>query len=288
MEIKCPYCGSNFAVDSIDKQGIACPSCKQTILPEALSQDTVVGIGDTGHKIPADIRVSLSVIEGKDTGKTFRIDKPAFTIGREKADLVLNDTQVSRKHASIQFHDRRIILKDLGSTNGTFIGTKQITEEELKHLDEITIGDTRMLVTITGISEEPSEGTGSTILLKDEVSAEGTTRIERQDDVEFKLPYKQKIYLDIIGGTQKGQVYEFISGRVVIGRTDGDLIIDDSNISKKHAVVETWSRDTYFIRDLASTNGTYINGQRITTTKIKNGDIITIGNTKLKLRIINS
>lgn len=292
MEIKCPNCGNTIAVAHLEKEGIVCPSCKQTILPKDLSSDTVIGIGDSGHKMPGGLRVSLSVIEGKDMGKTFRIDKPVFTIGRESSDLVLNDTQASRKHASIKFHERRIILKDLGSTNGTFIGTRQIKEEELKHLDEITIGDTRLLVTITDISGETSEPTGnsgSTILLKEEVAAEeGTTRIERPDDVEFKLPYKQKIFLDVIDGAQKGQSYEFLSGRVVIGRTDGDFIIDDSNISKKHAVVETWSRDTYFIRDLASTNGTYINGQRITTTKIKNGDIITLGNTKLKLRIVNT
>ena len=129
---------------------------------------------------------------------------------------------------------------------------------------------------------------GDTILLKDDMPMEGTTRIERPDDVEFKLPYKQRIYLDIIDGTKKGTVYEFPSGRVVIGRTDGDLIIDDINISKKHSVVETWSRDTYFIRDLASTNGTYINGQRVTSTKIKNGDIITVGNTKLKFRVVDT
>ncbi len=128
---------------------------------------------------------------------------------------------------------------------------------------------------------------GNTILLKEGSSLEGTTWIERPDDVEFKLPYKQKVYLDIIDGTKKGTVFEFLSGRVVIGRTDGDLIIDDINISKKHAVVETWSRDTYFIRDLASTNGTYINGQRVTSTKIKNGDIITVGNTKLKFRVVD-
>jgi pSer/pThr/pTyr-binding forkhead associated (FHA) protein len=246
-----------------------------------------MGINNAPQQIPNGLRVSLTVLEGKDVGKTVLVDKPDFTIGRENADMVLNDTQASRKHALIQLHDRRIVLKDLDSTNGTFIGTRQIKEEELKHLDEISIGNTRLLITIFETPDTMPEGSGGTVLLKDEVSVEGTTRIQRPDDVEFKLPYKQKIYLDIIEGIQKGSVYEFASGRVVIGRTDGDLIIDDPNISKKHAVIETWSRDTYFIRDLASTNGTYINGQRITTTKIKNGDIITVGNTKLRLRVEN-
>jgi pSer/pThr/pTyr-binding forkhead associated (FHA) protein len=237
--------------------------------------------------MPKGLRISLTVLEGKDVGKTVVVDKPDFIIGRENADMVLNDVQVSRKHAVLQLHDRRIVLKDLGSTNGTFIGNRQIKEEELKHLDEISIGGTRLLVTIFETPDTIPDNAGGTILLKEEVSPEQTTRIQRPDDVEYKLPYKQRIYLDIIDGVQKGTTYEFVSGKVVIGRTDGDLIINDPNVSKKHAVIETWSRDTYFIRDLASTNGTYINGQRVTTTKIKNGDIITVGDTRLKLRVEN-
>jgi ABC transport system ATP-binding/permease protein len=289
MEIKCPYCNNAIKVDRVDNNAIVCPACNKKISPDDLSTDTVMGANNVREQMPAGLRVSLTVLEGKDNGTMVQINKPGFTIGRENADLVLNDVQASRKHAVIQFHDRRIVLKDLGSTNGTFVGSKQIKEQELKHLDEITIGDTRLLVTIFENHEEPAapKNAGSTILLRDEMSAEGTTRIERPDDVEFKLPYKQKIYLDVIDGAQKGTVYEFLSGRVVIGRADADLVIEDPNISKKHAAVETWSRDTYFIRDLASTNGTYVNGQRITSTKIKNGDIITVGNTKLKLRIVN-
>ncbi len=287
MQLKCPYCGNSFDIDNFDKQNIICPSCKRKILSESLSNTTLMGINNASQQIPDGLRVSLTVLEGKDIGKTVLVDKPNFTIGRENADMTLNDVQASRKHAVLQLHDRRIVLKDLDSTNGTFIGTRQIKEEELKHLDEISIGNTRLLITIFETPDTVPEGSSGTILLKDEVAAEGTTRIQRPDDVEFKLPYKQKIYLDIIEGMQKGSIYEFATGRVVIGRTDGDLIIDDANISKKHAVIETWSRDTYFIRDLASTNGTYINGQRITTTKIKNGDIITVGNTKLRLRVEN-
>ncbi len=289
MEIKCPYCNNAIEVTKVDNDGVVCPSCKKTINPGTFSSNTLMGISNVAEQMPKGIRVSLTVLEGKDAGKMVQVNKPGFTIGRENADFALNDSQASRRHAVIQFHDRRIVLKDLGSTNGTFVGSKQIKEEELKHLDEITVGDTRMLITIFEDQEAPvvSQEAGNTILLKDEMSAEGTTRIDRPDDVEFKLPYKQKVYLDIIDGVQKGSVHEFLSGRVVIGRTDGDLIIDDQNISKKHAVIETWARDTYFIRDLASTNGTYINGQRITSTKIKNGDIITVGNTKLKLRIVN-
>jgi pSer/pThr/pTyr-binding forkhead associated (FHA) protein len=287
MEIKCPYCGNSFNVDNFDKQEIVCPSCKKIIVSESISSSTLMGISNAPQHMPKGLRISLTVLEGKDVGKTVVVDKPDFIIGRENADMVLNDVQVSRKHAVLQLHDRRIVLKDLGSTNGTFIGNRQIKEEELKHLDEISIGGTRLLVTIFETPDTIPDNAGGTILLKEEVSPEQTTRIQRPDDVEYKLPYKQRIYLDIIDGVQKGTTYEFVSGKVVIGRTDGDLIINDPNVSKKHAVIETWSRDTYFIRDLASTNGTYINGQRVTTTKIKNGDIITVGDTRLKLRVEN-
>ncbi len=288
MEINCPYCGNTFTINNMAEKDITCPSCNKTIYADSLSSNTMVGINTGGEEMPEGIRVSLTILEGNDTGKTIQIDKPLFTIGRENADLVLNDSMVSRRHAFIQFYKRRIVIKDAGSTNGIFVGAEMVKETEIKHLDEITIGNTRLLITVFQDNEaKQSDSAGSTILLKEEVSTESTTRIEKPDDMEFKLPYKQKIFLDFIEGVNKDTSYEFFQGKVVIGRTDGDLTIDDPNVSKKHAVIETWSRDTYFIRDLASTNGTFVNGQRVTSTKLRNNDVITVGNTKMRLRVIN-
>lgn len=65
-----------------------------------------------------------------------------------------------------------------------------------------------------------------------------------------------------------------------IGRApDNDIVVDDALVSKKHAVIEAGSKaGEYFVRDLGSTNHTYVNGavveQRLA---LRNNDEITIG-----------
>ena len=56
------------------------------------------------------------------------IEEVPFVIGREHdCDLVLDDARVSRHHAQIEvLDDGRVILRDLGSSNGTFVGEERI------------------------------------------------------------------------------------------------------------------------------------------------------------------
>jgi len=100
---------------------------------------------------------------------------------------------------------------------------------------------------------------------------------------ELSLPVDKELELEILSGPREGLKFKFPKGNIIIGRGgDADLTIDDDKISRKHAVVEAFSRDQIFISDLASTNGTYINGMRIRSTKLKDGDEIRIGKTLLK------
>lgn len=64
-------------------------------------------------------------------------------IGRDKAnDIVINDSKVSRKHLEIKYENGHFSLKDLGSTNGTFVNGKKIdTETEIFIGDNVKIGD---------------------------------------------------------------------------------------------------------------------------------------------------
>jgi VWFA-related protein len=68
---------------------------------------------------------------------------------------------------------------------------------------------------------------------------------------------------------------------VVIGRTDGSLLIKDSNLSRRHAEITfDAARNLYAISDLNSSNGTYVNGQRIPAgqpVQLYNGAVINFG-----------
>ena len=90
--------------------------------------------------------------------------------------------------------------------------------------------------------------------------------------------------LSITQGNQAGLSAELASGVIMIGRgADCQLILDDDYVSTRHARVATGESGVY-IEDLGSTNGTYVNGQRITApTIITLDDTVRIGKTILRL-----
>jgi len=71
-----------------------------------------------------------------------------FDIGRTKeAGLVLDDPEVSRRHARFELRDGIVFLRDLESSNGTFLNGRKVTEPiEIRVGDEIDVGRTRVRV----------------------------------------------------------------------------------------------------------------------------------------------
>ena len=85
----------------------------------------------------------------------------------------------------------------------------------------------------------------------------------------------------ILNGTMAGN--HFIDkGRITIGRRSGnDIHLDDPGVSKEHAVIQTVGNDHIF-EDLGSTNGSTMNGSRITRHILQNGDVIELGAYQIK------
>ena len=90
--------------------------------------------------------------------------------------------------------------------------------------------------------------------------------------------------LTITQGSQTGQSAQLADGVIMIGRgADAQLSLDDDYVSTRHARVVSGDNGIY-LEDLGSTNGSYVNGQRITApTTISLSDTIRIGRTVMRL-----
>jgi pSer/pThr/pTyr-binding forkhead associated (FHA) protein len=100
----------------------------------------------------------LEIIEGPGAGKQYDIDRPVV-IGRDNtADLVIDDSQASRRHARIEPTSHGAVVEDMGSTNGTFINDNELHgRAELGPNDELLVGVTVMQVrTSQDVQRQPS------------------------------------------------------------------------------------------------------------------------------------
>ncbi len=96
-------------------------------------------------EIPPKYAVSIVVRKGNKKGAEYSITNSRTVIGRGTgADIIIDDPTVSRIHAAIEFCKNKFILKDLGSTNGTFVDGTSIKQADLAHGVLFQIGGTVM------------------------------------------------------------------------------------------------------------------------------------------------
>jgi len=103
-----------------------------------------------------------------------------------------------------------------------------------------------------------------------------------------KLPEGKRLSLAIIEGPDPGKVFRFENPRVVIGRAGADLVLNDSETSRHHAVVEIHDH-LYILEDLGSTNGTFFEGNRLSgPVELQNHSEFTLGVTTIMLIVTDS
>jgi len=91
------------------------------------------------NSLPKDSAI-LIVLTGAGAGSRFLLDSTSTKIGRELSnDISLDDITVSRSHAVIT-KNRDLMIRDLGSLNGTYINAVAVREQILSDGDEIQIG----------------------------------------------------------------------------------------------------------------------------------------------------
>ena len=102
-------------------------------------------------QLPRDKRFSLAVIQGAATGQIFPITKTRTLIGRSGADINLDDPEASRQHAMLEIVGDVALLRDVGSTNGTWIELERIEQHQLQNQQEFRIGSHVLMFIVTDV-----------------------------------------------------------------------------------------------------------------------------------------
>jgi Inner membrane component of T3SS, cytoplasmic domain len=103
-------------------------------------------------------------------------------------------------------------------------------------------------------------------------------------DAGVKLPAAKSVVLKIIAGPAKGTVHKLTKARVVLGRDDADVPVNDPEISRHHCVLEV--RESYAnLKDLDSTNGTFYEEERVRAAMLQNEAEFRIGNSIIRFSL---
>jgi predicted Zn finger-like uncharacterized protein len=98
-----------------------------------------------------------------------------------------------------------------------------------------------------------------------------------------QLPPGRRISIAILAGPDAGTMYRVEKPRITVGRSGADLTINDTEASRQHAAIEV-REDGITVEDLKSTNGTTVDGQKITEpAELQDKSEFQIGSTTLML-----
>lgn len=102
----------------------------------------------------------------------------------------------------------------------------------------------------------------------------------------MEQPFEVIGFLYHMEGPAAGEITKLYAGRNTLGMSqECNLRLEDQAVSAKHASLR-FEDDTYTLRDLDSKNGTFVNGEEVVTRDLVENDVIVVGNTKLKFKML--
>jgi class 3 adenylate cyclase/pSer/pThr/pTyr-binding forkhead associated (FHA) protein len=188
---------------------------------------------------------------------------------------VITDARASWHHAVLRLEDGRWVLADNGSANGTYAGDQRVDRIEIAGQCVFRLG-------------HPADGP----VLSCTVGRDGPGTSDHPHAGAAGLPGGDAAAAAGPPSPRPGQIPPAGKPTVVrplptqtlrIGRAeDNDIVVADPAVSRHHAELRK-AAGVYHIADLGSNNGTYVNGQRITTARLSEGDVVVIGTSTFRL-----
>jgi pSer/pThr/pTyr-binding forkhead associated (FHA) protein len=243
------------------------------------------------------VRLSL----GRNEGREWSLDWADNYIGRnENATIPLfGDPNIAPVHAVIHRQGNQYILRDGGSPMGTGLNGQRIQEAVLFPGAIIHIGNFSL-----EFLEKGSASRRAVQPMPAQVQTQTPTQMPTQmygqqpiqqqsqmPNLNKTVAYGQQnplvtapavLSLVVLDGPLSGQRFPLLSP-IELGRESAQVPMQyDSQASRRHAVVSPYPSGVE-VRDNSSTNGTFVNGQRISQTIARPGDVVKVGSTSFRI-----
>ncbi len=206
-------------------------------------------------------------------------EKKRISIGRTSDnDIVLDNRGVSRKHAQIEFNDNAAVIIDNESLNGTFVNNRKISEEVLRHGDEITIGKFTLQFYSEGRREECGASLDGTMVLKTKKQQELLNNDKSQKEIIERMGGS------VLLGEDNTDFSEYRIDREVttIGKAKFVHVHAKGFLLSGIQAKIVSEQDEKVIVNLGRKGKTRVNGELVDKHILKNGDIIQVGKSVYK------
>jgi transcriptional regulator with GAF, ATPase, and Fis domain len=180
-------------------------------------------------------KARVVVAEGPDKGKDIVIDKERTTIGRSViCDLVLSDKAVSTTHVELVAKEKGFLLRDLGSTNGTFVGDLRIQEVWVKPGTVVKLGTSQLRF-------EPVSGSVDIEISKSERFFEIVGRSVRMREIFATLEKVAPTELTVLIRGETGTGKELVARAIhrASRRRDAPMVVQDCSAIPKDLIEST-------------------------------------------------
>ncbi|MGB3942174.1 MAG: sigma 54-interacting transcriptional regulator [Candidatus Manganitrophaceae bacterium] len=200
---------------------------------------------------------------------TFTLLEKEIRIGRGHDNhVVLPSPEVSRHHATLRRDGKEFIVKD-ESGRGIDLNHQPVSEASIRSGDVLRIGSYRLIYEVRE-NEEPFTET---------ITREPTLDLPVAD----KLVGEGRCWVAVVSGEDRGRKIPLAEKVTRVGRSEqNELVLSDPSVSNFHLEIEVIPAGIQ-VRDLGSTNGTRVNGQRIQSSIAEIGSEVQVGQTKLKI-----
>jgi pSer/pThr/pTyr-binding forkhead associated (FHA) protein len=223
------------------------------------------------------VRLVIRSAEGQPLSEevSYDFDQARIVIGRGAgADVRIPHLTVSELHATLRLQDDAYSLIDNDSTNGTWVNGTRLATGRTKRLhdgDRIEVGAYALTFRSGVVLTQPTTM---------ERTAELARRLFRRSEAGSRVGAPRLVVLSGEGAGRSLDIPAPIA-RVRIGRGDTcQLVLPDPDVSREHAEV-VHDLDGVLMHNLESKNGLSINGQTVSHRRLRDGDELLFGTTRL-------